>query len=113
MKELFALWHDRLLHARTRRGLEAHLAACPPCRVYFESLEVTIGLVREWPGVEVPGEVSGHLHTLLRARHERSPRGGCGCAAGKRAAGRTAAKRPAAKKPATKKPAAKKPARRA
>ena len=105
MKELFALWHDRGLHWRTRRGLEAHLAACPPCRVYFESLEVTITLVREWPGVEVPGEVSGHLRALLRDKHERSPRaGGCGCAA---------AKKPAARRPVAKKPVAKKPARRA
>ncbi len=71
MKTLFADWHDHELHWRTRRTLEAHLVACPPCRLYFESLEETIVLVRAWPGVEVPRAVKGHLRELLRERHER------------------------------------------
>jgi hypothetical protein len=71
MKTLFAGWHDHELHWRTRRTLEAHLAGCPPCRIYFESLEQTIVLVRAWPGVAVPREVRGHLRELLRDRHAR------------------------------------------
>jgi len=81
MKTLFADWHDHSLHWRTRRTLEVHLADCPPCRLYFESLEQTIVLVREWPGVEVPEGVRGHLRELLRERHDR--RGGARQGGGK------------------------------
>ena len=82
MKTLFAGWHDHELHWRTRRTLEAHLEGCPPCRVYFESLEETIVLVRSWPGVEVPRAVRGHLRELLRDRHERRSPGAAGKARG-------------------------------
>jgi hypothetical protein len=81
MKELFSSWHEHSLHWRTRRSLEAHLEGCPPCRVFFQSMEETIVLVREWPGVEVPPRVRGHLRELLRERHDAAPaKRGCGCA---------------------------------
>lgn len=84
MRELLSDFIDRSLHWRTARSLEAHLAACPPCRCYVASVETTIVLYRERPVVDVPVAVRGHLREVLRERHESAP--------GKRTAGATPVK---------------------
>ena len=83
MRELLSDFLDHSLHWRTARSLEAHLAACPPCRCYVATIERTIVLYRERPVVDVPVAVRGHLRELLRERHERAPkkRAGRCCAA--------------------------------
>ncbi len=90
MRALLSDFLDHTLHWRTSRSLEAHLAACPPCRCYVNTIERTILLYRERPVVDVPVAVRGHLREVLRERHERAPkkRGGRCCAgdaSGKRA----------------------------
>ena len=84
MRELLSDFIDHELHWRTARSLEAHLAACPPCRCYVATVERTIVLYRERPVVDVPVAVRGHLRELLRERHELAPkkRAGRCCAAG-------------------------------
>jgi anti-sigma factor RsiW len=104
MRELLSDFIDHSLHWRTARSLEAHLAACPPCRCYVATVERTIVLYRERPVVDVPVAVRGHLRELLRERHESAApkkRAG-GCCAGKHAApaavaGAAKPKRPVAK----------------
>jgi len=78
MRELLSDFIDHELHWRTARSLEAHLAACPPCRIYVASIEATIVLCRERPVVDVPVAVRGHLRVVLRERHERAPEKGAG-----------------------------------
>ncbi len=101
MRELLSDFIDHALHWRTTRSLEAHLAACPPCRCYVATIERTIVLYRERPVVDVPVTVRGHLRELLRERHEQAPKkraGGCcpGAATGTRAiSGAKSAKKPA------------------
>jgi len=83
MRELISDFIDHALHWRTARSLEAHLAACPPCRCYVATIERTIVLYRERPVVDVPVAVRGHLREVLRERHESAPkkRAGRCCAA--------------------------------
>ena len=73
MRALLSDFLDHSLHWRTSRSLEAHLASCPPCRVYVASIERTILLYRDRPVVDVPVAVRGHLRELLRERHEKVP----------------------------------------
>jgi predicted anti-sigma-YlaC factor YlaD len=103
MRALLSDFIDHSLHWRTARSLEAHLAACPPCRVYITSVEKTILLYRERPVVDVPVAVRGHLRELLRERHEKAPKkraGRCCTEIVKRTVGTSAAK--ATEKTATK-----------
>jgi predicted anti-sigma-YlaC factor YlaD len=87
MRALLSDFLDRTLHWRTSRSLEAHLAACPPCRGFVATVEQTILLYRERPVVDVPVAVRGHLRELLRERHESAPKGRSGrCCAGAGAA---------------------------
>ena len=74
MRALLSDFLDHSLHWRTARGLEAHLAGCPPCAGYVASVERTILLYRERPVVDVPPAVRGHLREVLRERHESAPR---------------------------------------
>jgi predicted anti-sigma-YlaC factor YlaD len=103
MRALLSDFLDHSLHWRTSRSLEAHLEACPPCRVYVSSIETTILLYRERPVVDVPAAVRGHLRELLRERHENSPkkRAGRCCAEAVRRTVRTSPAK-TAKKTATK-----------
>jgi anti-sigma factor RsiW len=74
MRGLLSDFIDHSLHWRTARSLEAHLAACPPCRCYVATVERTIVLYRERPVVDVPVAVRGHLREVLRERHESAPK---------------------------------------
>jgi anti-sigma factor RsiW len=83
MRALLSDFIDHELHWRTARSLEAHLAACPPCRCYVATIERTIVLYRERPVVDVPLAVRGHLREVLRERHESAPKKRAGrCCAG-------------------------------
>jgi anti-sigma factor RsiW len=101
MRALLSDFLDHTLHWRTTRCLEAHLTACPPCRVYVASVEQTILLYRERPVVDVPVAVRGHLRELLRKRHECAPQkrgparpaGGGSAASGSDPRARTASRR--------------------
>ena len=110
MRAMLSEFIDHTLHWRTARSLEAHLVACPPCRVYVASIETTILLHRERPAIDVPVEIRGHLRELLRERHERAPQQRAGCAGARGGAPRAeAGARPAPKRAA--KPAAKRAAK--
>jgi predicted anti-sigma-YlaC factor YlaD len=115
MRELLSDFIDHTLHWRTARTLDAHLAACPPCRVYVTTVERTILLYRERPVVDVPPAVRGHLREVLRERHERAPakRAGRCCAAASRAAAPTSTPVKRAPAPAPAKRAAAKAPRKA
>ena len=103
MRALLSDFLDHSLHWRTSRSLEAHLAVCPPCRVYVASIERTILLYRERPVVDVPVAVRGHLRELLRERHETAPEKRAGrCCAGNISLARVASGKKPAKKSAAK-----------
>ena len=99
MRALLSDFIDHSLHWRTSRSLEAHLAACPPCRVYISSVEETILLYRQRPVVDVPVAVRGHLREVLRERHEHTPRTGAGrCCAGAGSGKQTSSRKIATKR---------------
>jgi predicted anti-sigma-YlaC factor YlaD len=99
MRALLSEFLDHTLHWRTSRSLEAHLAACPPCRIYVSSIERTILLYRERPVVDVPPAVRGHLRELLRERHEKTPNKRAGrCCAGTDLEKRTTTRKVASKR---------------
>jgi anti-sigma factor RsiW len=101
MRELLSDFIDHTLHWRTARTLEAHLAACPPCRCYVATVETTIVLYRARPVVDVPLAVRGHLRQVLRERHESAPRQRAGrCRAGDATVLRPTPGKKTAKKPA-------------
>ena len=96
MRELLSDFIDHSLHWRTARSLEAHLAACPPCRCYVATIERTIVLYRERPVVDVPVSVRGHLRDVLRERHESAPKKRAGrCCAEKETVKRASGTAPA------------------
>jgi RNA polymerase sigma-70 factor, ECF subfamily len=45
--------------------MEAHLAGCPPCVEFAESLRKTVALCREYQASEMPGPISEAARTQL------------------------------------------------
>ena len=51
--------------------LEAHLAECPPCRVYIDTVKKTISLYRSERRMECPEQVRMRLHTILSFEYRK------------------------------------------
>ena len=72
-KEVFALlseWLDLELPPDACREIETHLAGCPPCIEFAESLRKTVALCHEFEPGEMPGPLGekarGDLMTAYR-----------------------------------------------
>jgi anti-sigma factor RsiW len=51
---------------------EAHLADCPPCREFLESLRRTVGILNRLPGEAVPDDIRrGIRESVEKFRRER------------------------------------------
>jgi RNA polymerase sigma-70 factor (ECF subfamily) len=81
-KEVFALlsqWLDLELPPDSCQEIEKHLAGCPPCIEFAESLRKTVALCRQYQETEVPAplgdeakrELLGAYQKMLAARSGR------------------------------------------
>jgi anti-sigma factor RsiW len=50
------------------REIKKHLAACPSCAAYLDSLKKTIRLYREYPCPKLPGRCRQELLATLKAK---------------------------------------------
>jgi len=68
-KQIFATlsqYLDLELPPEACRAMEAHLAGCPPCVAFAESLRKTVALCHEYDAGEMPGPISEAARAQLR-----------------------------------------------
>jgi anti-sigma factor RsiW len=65
---LMSEYLDALLDDEALRALEAHLASCPPCVAYLNTLRRTREVTAEAGRVEMPAEMRGRLRQFLLER---------------------------------------------
>jgi predicted anti-sigma-YlaC factor YlaD len=53
------------------RRLEAHVSACPDCRVYVDTVKKTILLYRSEAPLDCPDEVRARLHAALSFEYKK------------------------------------------
>jgi RNA polymerase sigma-70 factor (ECF subfamily) len=73
-KEVFALltgYLDLELPADTCAEVEAHLADCPPCIEFAESLRKTVELCRRYQPAELPTPLGDQARTELMAAYRK------------------------------------------
>jgi anti-sigma factor RsiW len=73
-REVFALLSEYLnleLPAEACAGVEAHIAGCPPCVEFAESLRKTVELCRRYRPREMPEPLSESARTQLRGAYRR------------------------------------------
>jgi len=63
---------DIELPPEARRQMEAHLADCPPCIEFAESLRKTVALCHEYQASEMPGPISEAARARLREAWQRA-----------------------------------------
>jgi anti-sigma factor RsiW len=65
--ELVSAYLDDELAPATRRRVEAHLALCPPCRVYVEQVRDTVRALGRLPAHELPEHAVTELEAAFAA----------------------------------------------
>lgn len=73
-KEVFALLSDYLnleLPLETCQAIEAHIAGCPPCIDFAESLRRTVNLCRQYRPTELPGPMGQEVKAQLLEAYGR------------------------------------------
>lgn len=73
-KEVFALLSDYLnleLPPETCRDIAAHIADCPPCIEFTESLRKTVDLCREYQPKELPAPIGQEAKAQLLEAYEK------------------------------------------
>jgi len=73
-KEVFALLSDYLnleLPPDACRDIERHLAGCPPCIEFAESLRKTVELCRQYRPAELPGPLGEQAREKLQRAYEK------------------------------------------
>jgi len=74
-KRIFAALSEYLdleLPPEACRELEAHLAGCPPCVEFADSLRETVALCREYQAGEMPGPISQAARAQLEEAWRRA-----------------------------------------
>jgi RNA polymerase sigma-70 factor, ECF subfamily len=74
-KEVFALlsqYLDLELPPEACRDMEAHLAGCPPCIEFAESLRKTVALCHRYQAHEMPGPISQEARQRLMEAWQRA-----------------------------------------
>ena len=77
-KQIFATLSEYLdleLPPAACRGMEAHLAGCPPCVEFAESLRKTVALCHEYQAGEMPGPISEAARARLVEAWQRAVAG--------------------------------------
>jgi hypothetical protein len=62
---MFSAYLDRELGRRLCARLEAHLAGCPDCRCYYDTLQRTVVICRGLGPEKVPAGVQQRLFKIL------------------------------------------------
>lgn len=76
-RRIFALLSEYLdaeLPADTCEQIAAHLADCPPCIEFVESLKKTVELCRSFRPAEMPAPLSEAVRAELRALYQKALR---------------------------------------
>ena len=60
---------DDALSEAARHRIDKHLAACPPCSVYLDSLRVTVRGVQQLPAAKAPRGVVARIVEQARREH--------------------------------------------
>ena len=74
-KQIFATLSEYLdleLPPEACREMEAHLAGCPPCVEFAESLRKTVALCHEYRAGEMPGPISEAARARLQEAWHRA-----------------------------------------
>jgi RNA polymerase sigma-70 factor (ECF subfamily) len=74
-RQIFATLSEYLnleLPPEACREMEAHLAACPPCIEFAESLRKTVALCHEYQPSEMPGPISEAARARLQEAWQRA-----------------------------------------
>lgn len=74
-KQIFATlsqYLDLELPPEACREMEAHLAGCPPCIEFADSLRKTVDLCREYQPSEMPGPISQAARARLQEAWQRA-----------------------------------------
>ena len=61
---------DGGLGEAARRRIDGHLAACPPCAVYLDTLRVTVRGTQQLPAAKAPRGVAARI--VDQARHQQA-----------------------------------------
>ncbi|GAB4200501.1 MAG: hypothetical protein OHK0022_21660 [Roseiflexaceae bacterium] len=73
--ELLTDYLEAALPPERGAALEAHLAACPGCRAYFEQMRITISSLGALSALDIPpetlAELLAHFRTWQAAAHRR------------------------------------------
>jgi RNA polymerase sigma-70 factor (ECF subfamily) len=73
-KDIFAIlsqYLDRELPEEICHDIDAHIAGCPPCVQFVESLRKTVGLCRSFQSSEAPGPLPDTARDELLAAYHR------------------------------------------
>ncbi len=73
-KEVFALLSEYLnleLPPEACQEIESHLAGCPPCIEFAESLRKTVEICRKYDPAELPGPISERARGELLTAYQR------------------------------------------
>jgi len=76
-KEIFALLSEYLnleLPPEACRDIESHLAGCPPCVEFTESLRKTVDLCRAYRPSDLPTPLASQARAQLLAAYEKMRR---------------------------------------
>jgi anti-sigma factor RsiW len=74
-KQMFALLSEYLdaeLPAKTCAEIEAHLAGCPPCIEFLESLKRTVRMCHCYEAAEMPGPLSDEVRERLLSAYRKT-----------------------------------------
>lgn len=69
--ELLSQWLDLELPPDACRDIQEHLAGCPPCIEFAESLRKTVALCRGYIPGEVPAPIGAQAKAELEAAYRR------------------------------------------
>jgi anti-sigma factor RsiW len=73
-KEVFSLLSEYLnleLPPDACQEMEAHIAGCPPCVEFTESLRKTVELCRQYEPAELPAPLGQHAREELRHAYQK------------------------------------------
>ncbi len=71
--ELVTDYLEGRLSRRNRRRFEAHIAACPNCRAYFEQIRITIAVTGDIRPDDLAPEARDELMDLFRRYRGEGP----------------------------------------
>jgi RNA polymerase sigma-70 factor (ECF subfamily) len=74
MSSVFSRYLDRELQKTLCRKLESHLARCPDCRMYLDTMKKTITLYRSLESEPLPKATEKRLFATIRLASRSRPK---------------------------------------